>query len=337
MTIIAKHMPGDYDIEYASPWAGANSLPVGKPNSPSQTYETVTWRELERVARDLPEAGIHFQNNFIYRRAKDANTPVGEWFRELVREDAWFKDVLPDFRVLPKNELPSGMDGGTAFTTVCINTALYLPWLASQCLKYGAQIRRGNVKHISEAANLHHSGKRADLVVNATGLASLKLGGVEDTTMYPARGQITVVRNDPGMMASTSGTDDGGDEACYIMHRAAGGGTVLGGCFQVGNWESQVDLNLSTRIMKRAVALCPSLVPEGAGIEALDVVRHGVGLRPMRKDGIRVEKEVIGGLQVVHNYGHAGYGYQTSYGCSEAVVKLVDEALQSQTKTKAKL
>ena len=89
--------------------------------------------------------------------------------------------------------------------------------------------------------------------------------------------------------------------------------------------------------MKRAVALCPSLVPEGAGIEALDVVRHGVGLRPMRKDGIRVEKEVIGDLPVVHNYGHAGYGYQTSYGCSEAVVKLVDEALQSQTKTKAKL
>ena len=130
-------------------------------------------------------------------------------------------------------------------------------------------------------------------------------------------------------MASTSGTDDGGDEATYIMHRAAGGGTILGGCFQVGNWESQVDLNLSTRIMKRAIALCPRLVPEGAGIEALDVVRHGVGLRPMRKDGIRVEGEVIGGLPVVHNYGHAGYGYQTSYGCSEEVVRLVGEGLRS--------
>ena len=27
VTIIAKHMPGDYDIEYTSPWAGANYLP----------------------------------------------------------------------------------------------------------------------------------------------------------------------------------------------------------------------------------------------------------------------------------------------------------------------
>ena len=27
ITVTAKHMPGDYDIEYASPWAGANYLP----------------------------------------------------------------------------------------------------------------------------------------------------------------------------------------------------------------------------------------------------------------------------------------------------------------------
>lgn len=63
VTIIAKHMPGDYDIEYASPWAGANSLPVGKPNSKQQTYETVTWRALEKMAKETPEAGIHFQSS----------------------------------------------------------------------------------------------------------------------------------------------------------------------------------------------------------------------------------------------------------------------------------
>ena len=27
VTVVAKHHPGDYDIEYASPWAGANFLP----------------------------------------------------------------------------------------------------------------------------------------------------------------------------------------------------------------------------------------------------------------------------------------------------------------------
>jgi glycine/D-amino acid oxidase-like deaminating enzyme len=27
ITVVAKHMPGDYDIEYCSPWAGANYCP----------------------------------------------------------------------------------------------------------------------------------------------------------------------------------------------------------------------------------------------------------------------------------------------------------------------
>lgn len=229
------------------------------------------------------------------------------------------------------------MDGGTAFTSVCINTALYLPWLASQCLKLGATIRRGIAEHITDAAKLHHSGKSADLVVNCTGLSSLRLGGVEDETLYPARGQIVVVRNDPGIMVSSSGTDDGPDEAVYVMHRAAGGGCVLGGCLQKNNWDSAIDPNLAIRIMKRAVELCPNMVPEGKGIAGLSVIRHGVGLRPMREGGIRVEKDIIAGsdgrkVAVIHNYGHGGYGYQTSYGASNAVVKLAEEALQQKAR-----
>ena len=73
-----------------------------------------------------------------------------------------------------------------------------------------------------DAASMHHSGKKADVVVNCTGLSALKLGGVEDKTVYPGRGQVVVVRNDPKVMLSVSGTDDGTDEATYIMHRAAG-------------------------------------------------------------------------------------------------------------------
>jgi D-amino-acid oxidase len=62
-------------------------------------------------------------------------------------------------------------------------------------------------------------------------------------------------------------------------------------------------------------------------VEALYIIRHGVGLRPVREGGVRIEKEVIDGTWVVHNYGHAGWGYQGSYGCAERVVELVDEVL----------
>lgn len=224
------------------------------------------------------------------------------------------------------------MGGATSFTSVCINTALYLPWLLSQCLKHGVVVKRGIVDHVSSAASLHHTGKPADLVVNCTGLSSLHLGGVEDKTLHPVRGQVVVVRNEPALMASVSGTDDRSGEVCYVMDRAAGGGAVLGGCTQLDNWESQPDHSLAVRIMKRAVALVPSLVPPGAGIEALSIIRHGVGLRPLREGGIRVEAQVIGGVAVVHNYGHGGYGYQTSYGSARAAAKLVEAALDSRAK-----
>lgn len=78
--------------------------------------------------------------------------------------------------------------------------------------------------------------------------------------------------------------------------------------------------------MTRAVAACPALTG-GKGIEALDVIRHGVGLRPVREKGTRIEKEKIGGIWVVHNYGAGGAGYQSSYGCAQAAERLVVEAL----------
>ena len=87
--------------------------------------------------------------------------------------------------------------------------------------------------------------------------------------------------------------------------------------------------------MKRCVELCPALT-DGKGIEGLSIIRHGVGLRPLRNGGTRVERERIRGVWVVHQYGHGGYGYQASYGSAKAATKLVEDALATDT-TRAKL
>jgi D-amino-acid oxidase len=237
------------------------------------------------------------------------------------------------FRVLPKSDLAAGIDSATSFTSVCINTAIYLPWLLSQCLRNGVKVQRGTFSHLLDAVSVDPS-HPADLVVNCTGLGASTLGGVQDTLVVAARGQIVLVRNDPGgRMLNFSGTEDGPDEACYIMARAAGGGTILGGSYQKGNTDSGVDLNQATRIMQRAVKACPALT-DGKGIEALDIIRHGVGLRPVREGGTRVAKEKIGGVWVVHNYGAGGAGYQSSYGSAQAAVRLVEEALGRRDKAK---
>jgi D-amino-acid oxidase len=239
---------------------------------------------------------------------------------------------LQQFQVIPESQLRPGIHHAYAVTSVCINPSIYLPWLASQCLKAGIVLKRANLTHISDAAALpdvHHDfgDANTDLIINCTGLSSLKLGGVEDTTMYPIRGQLVLVRNNPGGIITVGDSlEDGSDEKTYMMTRAAGGGTVLGGSTQKNNWDSQVDPSLALRIMKRCVEMCPALTG-GKGIEHLDVIRHAVGLRPGREGGARVEREMLGETWVVHNYGHGGAGYQSSYGCAEAVVKLVSETL----------
>ncbi len=101
---------------------------------------------------------------------------------------------------------------------------------------------------------------------------------------------------------------------------------------QANSWESQPDPSAAIRIMKRCVDMVPELVPAGKGVEALDIIRHGVGLRPMREGSIRIEKDIIDGLPVVHNYGHGGYGYQTSYGCAYMVRQLVQDALKERAR-----
>lgn len=109
---------------------------------------------------------------------------------------------------------------------------------------------------------------------------------------------------------------------------------MLGGSSVRDSWESQPDPNLAVRIMKRAVDICPSSVPAGKGIETLSVIRHAVGLRPMRVEGIRIERELIRSpdgkpLTVVQNYGHGGAGYQTSYGAGELAVELIEQVFKA--------
>ncbi|KAI1377611.1 FAD dependent oxidoreductase [Hypoxylon crocopeplum] len=326
ITVVAKHMPGDYDIEYASPWAGANVLPMATEKNSS--WERRTWPELKRLAIEVPEAGIHLQKSRVYRRQKDIEKlrKGGYSFDGLFEENPWYRSLFDDFRELSKDELPEGMASGCEFGSLCINVMLYTPWLVGQCMANGVVFRRGQLKHISQAAALSHASGKADVIINSTGLMASQLGGVMDQNVVPVRGQVVVVRNESPYMVTKSGTDDADDELCYIMTRAGGGGTVLGGTYQKGQWESQPDPNLAMRIMRRAVEMVPELA-DGKGVKGLDIIRHGVGLRPYRNGGVRIEKEKIDGTWVVHNYGHAGWGYQGSYGCAQDVVKLVDEAL----------
>lgn len=324
VTVVSKHMPGDYDIEYASPFAGANIVPMA--TKENRRWESRTWTVLKKLTEEVPEAGIHFQKCHIQRRKADMDEAASSGFPDATfDENPWYKDLFDDWREQNPSEVMRGYDTGCEYTGVCINTAIYLPWLVGQCLKNGVVVKRAILSDIREAKQLSHSGKPASIIVNATGLGSLKLGGVRDTTMAPARGQVVLVRNESTPMMICSGTQAGGGEEMYLMQRAAGGGTILGGTYDIGNWESQPDPNIASRIMQRVVEARPEIAG-GKGVSGLSVIRHAVGLRPWRKDGLRLEEERLDDeTWIVHNYGHSGWGYQGSYGCAEGVVELVEK------------
>lgn len=125
------------------------------------------------------------------------------------------------YRQIATEELPPGTAHGYSCTTVCINPAIYLPWLVSQCLQENVIFKRASFNHISEAASVHHSGEKADLIINCTGLNAGKLGGVADTNMVPVRGQTVLVRNESGGNFFSDDAEEE-NEVCYIMQRAAG-------------------------------------------------------------------------------------------------------------------
>jgi D-amino-acid oxidase len=249
-------------------------------------------------------------------------------FRQLLPNLKADESMRLQFRQLEPSELPPGISSGISYTSVCINTPQYLHYLLRKCLSAGVVVKREILTNISEARTLHSSGRKISIVINCTGLGAATLGGVRDPTVYPARGHVVLLRNDAGgRITFVSGTDDGPDETTYIMQRPGGGGTVVGGCYQAGKTEAEPDPAMGERILERAVKLVPSL-GDGKGRVGLDVIRHGVGLRPVREGGYRVEREALQDWSVVHNYGHGGAGYQCSYGCAEEAVRLVKEAVR---------
>lgn len=118
-------------------------------------------------------------------------------------------------------------------------------------------------------------------------------------------------------------------------------------------------------ILRRGVRLCPELLhppPPTASTDsaytptttltpdALDnlsdtdflnlvepfIIEAGCGLRPARKGGLRLEVEWIvqsstesaPQIPLVHNYGHAGSGFQSSWGSATRAMSLLEGALQ---------
>lgn len=145
----------------------------------------------------------------------------------------WFKDLVPDFKILGRSEVPEFADWGTFYRTISLDPSIYLHFLQSTCLSLGVSFRRATLDHIHDAfflappqdAGASATMSVADVVVNCTGLLASRLGGVMDEAVIPIRGQLVIVENESRGMFSLSGDatmDEKIGENCYIIDRPAG-------------------------------------------------------------------------------------------------------------------
>ena len=195
------------------------------------------------------------------------------------------------YRRVDKSDLPSGWNHGLAWEAFTLNAPLYLNYIADKLKSHGVPFIRQRVSALDEAYDIPGIGP-VDLVINATGLGAQTLIGVQDTKVFPARGQTVLVKA-PNVKTNYGCRDQNflpKGESMYIIPRPSEGHVILGGTFLPNVYSTLPDMKTAERILKNAYKLCPAL-SNGQGWEKIEVLKHNVGLRPCREGGARIELE----------------------------------------------
>jgi len=329
--VISKHLPGDNDVHYPSQQAAA----TWASDEPVVDAETKRWYEEGYKQWEVMSKGKPFQAAGVVKR------PCFRYWenppQNLVKDGAsalWHSEGIESFRILGSDELPTGVNFGTTFTTFCVNAPAYLAYLQSRIFELGGTIKRASLpvdKGLAQGlkvASTFVADKQGDskespvyAYVNAMGMDGMRLAG--DQTLFPIRSQSIHIKGEAHKIADR--IDENG--IYYAIPRVGEGITVLGGFMEVGNWNETVNPEINKKILEGCKLLIPECLDENG---EFTVLKEYVGLRPHRKGGPRVEIEKVkdlsggGDVVVVHNYGHGPGGFFKSVGASRKVVRLLE-------------
>ena len=227
----------------------------------------------------------------------------------------WYKDLLIGYQ-----DVEDADDGFKRFsgrkmvrcTTYNICGSEYLSFLLEQVRMLGGVLvkLKRRVENLSELNSF-------DVIVNCTGLGSRELAN--DLNMYASKGLIVSVIA-PWIKEWFLESGHHAERTCIFPCQNE---VILGGC----NERDKEDLMTDPLEVQGILDRCSQLVPS---LREAEVKEIWVGIRPMRKGGLTLEKEHRGDKEdpiVIHNYGHGSYGVTLSWGCAEEVGEIVQDEL----------
>lgn len=266
--------------------AGGIWYPYNAPDDPEvEVWMRDTLADLTHLADEQPT---------LVRRCE-----ARQYFFEEVADPPW-ADMPDFFRIATADELPEGRTHGWVFSSVIIDTPRYLAWLTDRYTTAGGHIDTHSVESLDTLG---------EMVMNCAGVGARQVAN--DPKVFPIRGQVIRIAN-PGLEYAIL-DDENPAGLTYVLPRFDD--CILGGSSDADDWNLEADDELTTAILRR----CAELEPQLADPEILDI---RVGLRPGRPS-IRVEREVTGAATIVHNYGHAGNGFSTSWATARHAIALM--------------
>lgn len=346
VTIVSENFPGDKDAtHYTSSRAGAHFRPF-----PSFTESAVREHGYTRETQRFFKAFA-----WAYPESTIKNVKGSDWLEKpgpgYIELDKTYTKDMNNFRVVQHLEkLPDGVTFACSYDTWVLNAPLYVEFLQRLLhVRFAVEFKRHKLTALKDVYSLFgDDGDKISGVVNATGFG-LQYDGGYDPATFPIRGQILILRipHDNPYVNHTV-THQGADGSwTYVLNRPQLGGCVLGGTKALNDWDPTNRPADIAEITKRARKIFPELFvkkvfdAEGNELEEkeLDVMATSVGFRPGRHGGSRVEPEWVSAPTttaakndkrlVVHAYGIAGMGFESSYGMAKHAVSILESELDS--------